>query len=49
MNYYFVLILLTELIQFSKCEVKSLKGQNFASRKKRYLAFREGSIIQVKN
>jgi len=48
MNYYFVLILLIELIQFCSCEVKSLKRRNVLSRKKRFLAFPAGSVIVVK-
>ena len=47
MNYYFVLILLIELIQFCSCEVKSLKRQKVLSRKKRYLAFPDGSSVVV--
>jgi hypothetical protein len=49
MNYYFVLIVLIELIQFCSCEMKSLKRQKVISRKKRYLAFPEGSSIVVSN
>jgi len=47
MNFYFVLILLIELIQFCTCEVKSLKRKKVLYRKKRYLAFPEGSSIVV--
>jgi hypothetical protein len=49
MNYYFVLIVLIELIQFCSCEVKSLKRQKVLSRNKRFLAFPEGSVIVVSN
>ena len=49
MNCYFVLILLIELIHFSRCEVKSNEKQRVLSRKRRYLSFPEGSSIVVSN
>ena len=49
MKYYFILVLLIELIQFCSCEAKFLKRQKVLTRKKRYLSFPEGSSIVVSN